>query len=87
MVFLYEYACMLILNSGWKFRLHLDGLALRAVCCFHQHLAEGRVGVHVAGDLVRGQLHHVRQGQLGQQFGHFRADHVRAQDLAVLRVR
>ena len=45
---------------------------------FHDHFGERRVGVHVAGDLGRGQFHQVRQGQFGQQFGHFGADHVRA---------
>ena len=42
--------------------------------------------MHVAGDLGRGQFHHVRQRQFGQQFGHFGADHVRAQNLAVFLV-
>ena len=48
----------------------MDRMSFRGVGCFHDHLGERRVSVHVAGDLVRGQFHHVGQGQFGQQFGH-----------------
>ena len=40
----------------------------------------------VAGNLSGGQLHHLGDGQLGQELGHFRTDHVRTQDLTVLRI-
>ena len=32
---------------------------------------------------MRGEFHHVREGQLGEQFGHFGADHGCAEQLAV----
>ncbi len=39
--------------------------------------------MYIAGDLVRRQLHHLRQGQLRQQLRHFRTDQVGAQDFTV----
>ena len=56
---------------------------LRRVRFFHQHLGERRVGMDVAGDLGRGQLHYLRQSEFGQEFGHFGTDQCRAQNLAV----
>lgn len=57
----------------------MDPHAFRHVRRFHQRLAQGWVGMHIAGDLRRCQLHHVRQGQFGQQLGHFRSDQAGAQ--------
>ncbi len=53
---------------------------------FHDRFAEGRVGVHVAGDLFRRDVHPLCQGQFRQQFGHLGADHVGAEQLAALRI-
>ncbi len=50
---------------------------------FHEHFAQRRVGMDVAGDLGRRDLHELGQAQLGQQFGDIRADQVGAQDFAV----
>ena len=77
------------LKVSQAFRVHnlnMDWRSFRAVGCFHQDFGECWVGMHVAGDLIRGQFHQVRQGQLGQQLGHFGADHVRTQDFAVFLV-
>ena len=49
-------------------------------------LAERRVGVHVAGQLGRGEVPLLRQRELGQQLGHVVADEVPAEQLAVLAV-
>ncbi len=54
----------------------MDRCAFRTVRCFHQNLGQRWVGVDIAGDLVWGQLHHVSQGQLGEQLGHLGTDHV-----------
>ena len=53
---------------------------------FLQRLGQRRVGVHVARHLLGGQVPQLGQGELGQQLGHVRADHVQAEDLAVLGV-
>ena len=64
--------------------LYLRASAINPMRSFHHRLAERRVSVHIVGNFCRGQFHALRQGQLGQQFRHIRADHVRTQDLAVL---
>jgi hypothetical protein len=62
--------------------LNMYRMPFCTVRCFHDHFGERRVRVHVAGNLSGSQLHQVRQGQFGQQFGHFGSDHVRTQDFA-----
>ena len=57
-----------------------------AVGHFLQRLGQRRVGVHVAGDLFGGEVPQLGEGELGQELGHVRADHVQAEDLAVLGV-
>jgi len=61
-------------------------VTLGSLGSFPQHLAQGRVRVDVARDLSRGQLVALRQGQLGEQFGHFGADHMRPEDFTVFLV-
>lgn len=63
--------------------LHMDRMTACCVGGFHQHFAKSRVGVDVAGDLRRGQLHHLGDGQLGEQLGDFRADQVGAENFAI----
>src|SRR5215211_3243266 len=55
-----------------------------AVRRFHQHLRKRGVRMDIARDLMWSQLHHVGQGQLGQQFSHLGADHVCAEDFPIL---
>lgn len=45
----------------------MDRMPLGVVGSFHQGFAQRRVGMHIAGDLGRRELHHLRHGQLGQQ--------------------
>src|SRR3990172_1738806 len=66
--------------------LHMDIAAGESVRGFHDHFGQGGVGVDVACDLLGGQLEVVRQREFGEQFGHFGADHVRAEYLAVFGV-
>ncbi len=53
---------------------------------FHDRFTQGRVRVDVARNFGGGQLHALGQGQLGQQFGNIRTNHVRAQDFSILRL-
>src|SRR5687768_1094994 len=41
----------------------------------------------ITGDLMRGQFHQMCECEFGKQLGHFGADHVRAQNLAILFIR
>jgi hypothetical protein len=51
--------------GGFK-TLHMNWHTFCAVRRFHQHLGKRRVRMDVARDLVRCQLHHVRERQFGQ---------------------
>ncbi len=44
----------------------IDRMSFRIVSSFHQSLAQSRVDVHIAGDLSRGQFHHLRDSQFRQ---------------------
>jgi len=48
----------------------MDGLALCSMRSFHQNFGKRRVCVNVARDLVRGEFHHVGEGELGEQLGY-----------------
>jgi hypothetical protein len=48
---------LLIINQ-----LHMDRMPLGVVGGFHQGFAQRRVGMHIAGDLGRCELHHLRHG-------------------------
>ena len=61
----------------------MDRRSLCPVRRFHQRFRKRRVRVDVPYDLVRGEFHHLREDEFGQEFGHFRIDQVRAEDLAV----
>ncbi|GLP68833.1 hypothetical protein TUSST3_54560 [Streptomyces sp. TUS-ST3] len=53
---------------------------------FLDRLAEGGVGVDVAGDLMDGEVPLLGQRQFGEQLGDVRAEEVSAYELAVLGV-
>ena len=40
----------------------MDGCAVHAFGGFHQHFAQGGVGVDIIRDLMRGHFHALRQG-------------------------
>ena len=58
----------------------------QAVDGLHDGLPQRGMGVDVAGHLVDRQVPLLGEGQFGQQFGDVRADQVRTEELAVLRV-
>src|SRR5687768_18553566 len=61
----------------------MDWLTFRAVRSFHQYFTQRWVRMHVTRDLMRSQFHQMRQCKFGEQLGHFWADHMRTQDLAI----
>src|SRR6266545_6601722 len=63
--------------------LEVDHVAFEAVESLLHRLAQGGVGVYVAGQLLGGEVPLLGQGQLGQQLGDLGADQVAAEKLAV----
>ena len=49
-----------------------------------ERLGQCRMSVHIARNLIGGQVPKLRESQLRQQLSNLRPDHVQAQDLAVL---
>ena len=64
----------------------MDRVAFSPMSCFHNHLAEGRVGMHIAADFADGQFGALGKGQLRQQFGDIGADHLGTEQFAVFGV-
>ena len=62
-------------------------MAANTLGSFLHGLREGRVGVNVAADFLSGEVEALRQGQLRQQLGDIGADHVAADELAILAIR
>lgn len=48
--------------SDGDFSLHVNDVPLGGMCRFHDHLAQGGVGMHIAPDLLGGQFHALGQG-------------------------